>query len=524
MSASPNSRPRPVALIILDGYGHNETVEHNAILAANTPVMDRLKQTYPNGLIHTDGQYVGLPEGQMGNSEVGHMNLGAGRIVYQDFTRITKAIEENELGNITALIMPIDAAIESNKAVHLFGLLSPGGVHSHEEHIFAMAELAAKRGARRIYVHAFLDGRDTPPQSAQASIERTNAKLAELVGGENGFIASIIGRYFAMDRDNRWDRVEKAYRVITQGDGEHVAENAEAGLAAAYERGETDEFVAATSIRPHGDAVAMADGDAAIFMNFRADRARELTRAFVEDGFQGFTRQARPALAGEGLVTLTEYAADIPAPCAFPPSDLHNTLGEVVAKRGLSQLRIAETEKYAHVTFFFSGGREAEFDGEVRELIPSPQDVKTYDEKPEMSAAEVTDKLVESIDAGRYDLIICNYANGDMVGHTGKFDAAVKAVETLDACIERVVEAIQRAGGECLITADHGNAEQMVNPDTGAPQTAHTTFEVPLIYVTSRQATLHEGGRLCDIAPTLLRMMGEAIPDEMTGNVLVDYR
>ncbi|SHE71108.1 phosphoglycerate mutase [Modicisalibacter ilicicola DSM 19980] len=524
MSNSPtSSRPRPVALIILDGYGHSDNPEHNAIAAARTPVMDALTQRYPSGLVHTDGKYVGLPQGQMGNSEVGHMNLGAGRIVYQDFTRITKAIEDDGLNDIAALTGPVDAAVEADRAVHLLGLLSPGGVHSHEEHILAMAEMAARRGAKRIYVHAFLDGRDTPPQSARDSLERTNAKLAELVGQNQGFVASIVGRYFAMDRDNRWERVEKAYRVITEGEGEYVAESAEAGLAAAYERGETDEFVAATSIRPQDDAVVMADGDAAIFMNFRADRARELTRAFVEDDFTGFKRQARPRLAGRGLVMLTEYAANIPADCAFPPSDLHNTLGEVIADRGMTQLRIAETEKYAHVTFFFSGGREAEFPGETRELIPSPQEVKTYDEKPEMSAVEVTDRLVAAIDAGTFDLIVCNYANGDMVGHTGKFDAAVKAVEVLDECVDRVVEAIERAGGECLITADHGNAEQMINPDTGAPQTAHTTFEVPLIYVTKRQVRLKEGGRLCDIAPTLLTMMGEAIPDEMTGDVLVEY-
>ncbi|MHB0774967.1 2,3-bisphosphoglycerate-independent phosphoglycerate mutase [Halomonas sp. WWR20] len=523
MADTTTQRPRPVALIILDGYGHNEETQHNAVKAARTPVMDRLQQQYPTSLIHTDGKYVGLPEGQMGNSEVGHMNLGAGRIVYQDFTRITKAIADGELASIEALTKPIDAAVKADKAVHLLGLLSPGGVHSHEDHILAMAEMAAARGAKRIYIHAFLDGRDTAPQSAQPSLERANAKLAELCPNGEGFVASIVGRYFAMDRDNRWDRVEKAYRVISAADGEHIAESAEAGLAAAYERGETDEFVAATSVRPQGRTVKMEDGDAAIFTNFRADRARELTRAFVEDDFQGFTRQARPRLAADGLVMLTEYSADIPAPAAFPPSDLVNTLGEVVSARGMTQLRIAETEKYAHVTFFFSGGREAEFEGEDRILIPSPQDVKTYDEKPEMSAFELTDKLVAAIDSGTYDLIICNYANGDMVGHTGNFDAAVKAVETLDVCVERVVEAIERAGGECLITADHGNVEQMVNPQTGAPQTAHTTFEVPLVYVSPRQARLKEGGRLCDLAPTLLAMMNQEPPAEMTGNVLIEY-
>ncbi|TLF53792.1 2,3-bisphosphoglycerate-independent phosphoglycerate mutase [Halomonas urmiana] len=514
--------PRPVALIILDGYGHNASPDDNAILAARTPVMDRLWQEQPHSLIHTDGRYVGLPDGQMGNSEVGHMNLGAGRVVYQDFTRITKAVEEGELDAIAALTAPIDAAVAAGQAVHLLGLLSPGGVHSHEDHILAMAELAARRGARRIYVHAFLDGRDTAPKSALGSLERTNARLAELVGAEHGFVASIIGRYFAMDRDNRWDRVEQAYHLITEGTGEFTAKTAEQGLEQAYARGETDEFVTATSIRPAGAPVAMADGDAGIFMNFRSDRARELTRAFVEDGFEGFERRVRPSLAAEGLVMLTQYAADIPAPAAFPPAELVNTLGEVMEKRDLTQLRIAETEKYAHVTFFFSGGREAEYRGETRVLVPSPQEVKTYDEKPEMSAVEVTDRLVEAIEGGQYDLIVCNYANGDMVGHTGKFDAAVQAIEAVDACVGRVVEAIQRVGGACLVTADHGNAEQMIHPETGAPQTAHTTFDVPLIYVGPRPVRLLDDGRLCDIAPTLLTLMNQPVPEEMTGRVLIE--
>ena len=523
MPANASAAPRPTALIILDGYGHREETEHNAVAAAATPTMDRITRDYPSSLIHTDGAHVGLPAGQMGNSEVGHMNLGAGRVVYQDFTRITKAIEEDELKHIHALTDPIDAAVADGKAIHLMGLLSPGGVHSHEDHILAMAELAAARGAKRLYLHAFLDGRDTAPKSAQASLERADARLSALFGAENGFVASLIGRYFAMDRDNRWERVEQAYRLITRGDGEYQASSAQAGLKAAYARGETDEFVTATTVAPQGKPIAMEDGDAAIFMNFRADRARELTRAFVEDAFTGFERASRPRLAGDGLVTLTQYAADIPAPAAFPPADLHNTLGEVIAKRGMTQLRIAETEKYAHVTFFFSGGREAEFDGETRTLIPSPKDVKTYDEKPEMSAFELTDALVEAIHSGRFDLIVCNYANGDMVGHSGDFDAAVKAIEAVDQCVSRVVEAIEEVGGECLITADHGNAEQMVNPETGAPQTAHTTNVVPLIYVTKRPARLKDDGRLCDLAPTLLRMMNQEIPEEMTGRVLVDY-
>ncbi|WP_136247173.1 2,3-bisphosphoglycerate-independent phosphoglycerate mutase [Halomonas borealis] len=522
MTDSSTPTPRPVALIILDGYGDNPDPTDNAILAANTPVMDRLRETRPHTRVHTDGRYVGLPDGQMGNSEVGHMNLGAGRIVYQDFTRITQAVEDGELADNAILTGPLDAAVEAGRAVHLLSLLSPGGVHSHEDHLLAMAELAAQRGARRIYVHAFLDGRDTAPKSARASIERTNARLAELVGAENGFVASLIGRYFAMDRDNRWDRVEQAYRLATEGTAEHLAQSAEAGLDAAYDRGESDEFVTATAVTADGAPVRMEDGDAAIFMNFRADRARELTRAFVEDDFAGFARQARPRLAGGSLVTMTQYAADIPAPAAFPPADLHNTLGEVMEKRGLTQLRIAETEKYAHVTFFFSGGREAEYQGETRVLVPSPQDVKTYDEKPEMSAQEVTDRLVEAIESGAHDLIVCNYANGDMVGHTGDFDAAVKAIEAVDACVGRVAEAIEKAGGACLITADHGNAEQMVHPETGVAQTAHTTFDVPLIYVGARPLTLADDGRLCDLAPTLLTLMDQPVPEEMTGRVLIE--
>nr|WP_298056765.1 2,3-bisphosphoglycerate-independent phosphoglycerate mutase [uncultured Halomonas sp.] len=514
--------PRPVALIILDGYGHNPESDHNAVAAAHTPTMDKLWESRPHAFVHTDGLHVGLPEGQMGNSEVGHMNIGAGRIVYQDFTRISKAIDDGDLDVNDNLTQPIDEAVASGRPVHLIGLLSPGGVHSHEDHFIAMAELAARRGAQRIFIHAFLDGRDMPPQSALPSIERANARLAELVGADNGFVASIIGRFYAMDRDNRWERVEQAYRLLTDGHAQYYASSAETALRDAYQRGETDEFVAASSIPLGEEAITLQDGDAAIFLNFRSDRARELTRAFAEPGFNGFERRVCPKLAGEGLVMMTQYAADIPAPAAFPPSDLTDTLGEVVAKRGLKQLRIAETEKYPHVTFFFSGGNEAEYEGEERILVPSPRDVRTYDEKPEMSAFEITDKLVDAIDGGSFDLIVCNYANGDMVGHTGDFNAAVKAIETVDTCVGRVVEAIERAGGACLITADHGNAEQMVHPETGAPQTAHTTFVVPLIYVGERAATLEEG-RLCDLAPTLLTMMDQKQPEAMTGKPLIHY-
>ncbi|MDR5898946.1 2,3-bisphosphoglycerate-independent phosphoglycerate mutase [Halomonas vilamensis] len=515
-----SNTPRPVALIILDGYGHNPDAQHNAVAAANTPVMDQLWNERPHAFVHTDGHHVGLPDGQMGNSEVGHMNIGAGRIIYQDLTRITKAVENVDLDANPILTKPIDDAVANGRAVHLLGLLSPGGVHSHEDHVLALAELAARRGAKHIYIHAFLDGRDMPPKSALPSIERANTRLAELVGADNGFVASIIGRFYALDRDNRWERVAQAYTLLTQGNADFHALAAETALNDAYARGETDEFVSASSIRPQGTPVTIADGDAAIFANFRADRARELTRAFAEPDFSGFERQVCPKLAGDGLVMMTQYAADIPAPTAFPPAELTDTLGEVVAKRGLKQLRIAETEKYPHVTFFFSGGQEGEFEGETRILLPSPQDVRTYDEKPEMSAFEITDKLVEAIDGGTFDLIVCNYANGDMVGHTGDFAAAVKAIETVDTCVGRVVDAIKRASGACLITADHGNAEQMVNPDTGAPQTAHTTFVVPLVYVGERQAKLEEG-RLCDLAPTLLTLMDQPVPEAMTGQSLI---
>ena len=508
----------PVALIILDGFGHSDVAENNAIANANKPVWDRLWTQYPTALIETSGMAVGLPEGQMGNSEVGHINLGAGRTVYQEFTRITKAIDDGDFFDNEALVQAIDKAVAAGKAVHLMGLLSPGGVHSHEEHIFAACKLAADRGAKKVYVHGFLDGRDMPPRSAEDSIVKADALLKEL---GVGFVASLIGRYYAMDRDNRWERVEQAYNLLTQAKADHVYTRAEDALKAAYQRDENDEFVAASSIRPNGEAVKIEDGDAVLFMNFRADRAREITRSFVDADFSGFQREVTPALAD--FVMLTEYAADIKTTTAFPPAKLVNTLGEYMAKLGKTQLRIAETEKYAHVTFFFSGGREDEYEGETRVLVQSPQ-VATYDLQPEMSAPEVTDKLVDAIKSGAYDLIVCNYANGDMVGHTGKYDAAVKAIEALDVCLGRVTEALLDVGGECLITADHGNAEQMVNPESGQAQTAHTTFPVPLVYVHGRaeSATL-EHGRLCDIAPSLLSLMGLEQPAEMSGRSLVSF-
>ncbi|TMO72771.1 2,3-bisphosphoglycerate-independent phosphoglycerate mutase [Pseudoalteromonas sp. S3785] len=509
---------KPLVLMILDGWGYREEEQSNAILAANTPVLDNLWATRPHTLISGSGLDVGLPEGQMGNSEVGHVNLGAGRIVYQDFTRITKAINDGEFDSTPALVENIDKAINAGKAVHIMGLLSPGGVHSHEDHIVASIELAAKRGAKEVYFHGFLDGRDTPPRSAKASIERIEALFADLNCGR---LASLVGRYYAMDRDNRWDRVEKAYNVMTLGEGEFNYADGVTALEAAYERDENDEFVAPTTINPQGtDTAQINDGDTIIFANFRADRAREITRAFVEPDFDGFEKKKSPQLSA--FVMMTEYAADINAPVAFGPTPLVNVLGEWLEKNGKTQLRISETEKYAHVTFFFSGGREDEFEGESRELIPSPQ-VATYDLQPEMNSEMLTDKLIEAIKSGKFDAIICNYPNGDMVGHSGVFEAAVKACEAVDACIGRVVEALDEFGGEALITADHGNAEQMASPTTGQAHTAHTSEPVPFIYV-GRDATPSEGKALSDVAPTMLHLMGMEQPSEMTGTPIMTLK
>ena len=507
--------PKPLVLMILDGFGHSDSPEFNAIHAANKPVYDRLRATQPHGLISGSGMDVGLPDGQMGNSEVGHMNLGAGRVVYQDFTRVTKSIRDGDFFENPNICAAVDKAVAAGKAVHILGLLSDGGVHSHQDHLVAMAELAAKRGAEKIYLHAFLDGRDTPPKSAQHSIELLQATFTRLGKGR---IASLIGRYFAMDRDNRWDRVEQAYNLIVDGAAAYRSDYAVDGLIAAYERGESDEFVKATGI---GEPVRVEDGDAVVFMNFRADRARELTRCFVEPGFNEFQRARAPQLAG--FVMLTQYAASIPAPAAFAPEALTNVLGEYLANNGKTQLRIAETEKYAHVTFFFSGGREEPFAGEERILIPSPQ-VATYDLQPEMSAPEVTDRIVDAIENQRHDVIIVNYANGDMVGHTGVFDAAVKAVECLDKCIGRIVEALDKVGGEALITADHGNVEQMEDAMTGQAHTAHTCEPVPFIYYGKRNLTIREGGVLADVAPTMLTLLGLPVPTEMTGRSIVELK
>lgn len=503
---------RTTLLVILDGFGHRTASEDNAILAAKTPNLDRLWQNAPNTLISGSGLDVGLPEGQMGNSEVGHMSLGAGRIVYQSITRIDQAIANGEFAANSAYLDAIDQAVASGKAVHIMGLLSPGGVHSHEEQLFAAVRLAAERGAKRLFLHAFLDGRDTPPRSATPSLARAEAVFSDVGAGR---IASVHGRYWAMDRDNRWDRIEKSYSLLTQGESAHCAESAADALEAAYARGEDDEFVAPTRI---GEPAVFADGDAVLFMNFRADRARQLAQALTSSDFTGFDRQRQPAVH---LVTTTEYAGSLNCPVAFPPDTLEDSLGEVLADKGLTQLRIAETEKYAHVTFFFSGGREETFAGETRTLIPSP-DVTTYDLQPEMSAHEVTDALVDAIQAGSYDFIVVNFANGDMVGHTGQFDAAVAAVETLDECLGRIEAALLASDGEGLITADHGNCEQMRDHDNDQPHTQHTTELVPLIYLGNGPRQLDpEGGILADIAPTILSMMGLEIPAAMTGRSLL---
>jgi len=509
---------KPLVLLILDGWGYREDPADNAIVQANTPVMDRLWRDCPHSLISGSGMDVGLPDGQMGNSEVGHVNLGSGRVVYQELTRITKAISDGDFFENPVLTGAVQQAVAAGKAVHLMGLLSPGGVHSHEDHLIAMIELAARQGADKIYLHAFLDGRDTPPRSAEASLRRVQQRCAELGKGQ---IASVVGRYFAMDRDKRWDRVEQAYDLIVEAVAAYSATDAVAALQAAYERGENDEFVKATAIvGDNGEPVRLQDGDALIFMNFRADRARQFSRTFTEPAFDAFARKRVVQLGA--FVQLTEYAADIKAPVAYPPESLNNVLGEWLAKHQKTQLRISETEKYAHVTFFFSGGREEVFPGEERILIPSPN-VATYDLQPEMNSTLLTDKLVEAIHSEKFDVIICNYPNGDMVGHTGILSAAVKAVEAVDHCIGRVVEALQAVGGECIITADHGNAEQMVDHESGQAHTAHTSDPVPLIYV-GRPADVVDGGILSDIAPTMLTLLGMPVPAEMTGKVLFQLR
>ncbi|MCK9505798.1 MAG: 2,3-bisphosphoglycerate-independent phosphoglycerate mutase [Porticoccaceae bacterium] len=510
----------PLVLIVLDGWGYSEATEHNAIHTAKSPVWDRLWAENPKTLISGSGMDVGLPEGQMGNSEVGHMTLGAGRILYQNYTRINKAIADGDFYDNSAYTSAVDKAMANGGTVHIFGLLSPGGVHSHEDHIAAAIRLAARRGCNNICLHAFLDGRDTPPRSAAASIALMEKTFAEVGCGR---IASLSGRYYAMDRDKRWERVQPVYDMLTQGVADYRAANAASALQSSYDRNENDEFVKPTLIVRDGEAPGIVrDGDSILFMNFRPDRAREITQAFVDDSFNGFERSVRPQLAD--FVMTTEYSADLGkgghTHCAYPPETLVNSFGEYVASLGKTQLRIAETEKYAHVTFFFSGGREELYHGEQRILVDSPK-VATYDLQPEMSAPEVTDKLVAAIESGAYDCIICNYANGDMVGHTGIFDAAVKAVEALDQCLGRVLQAVTNVGGDCLITADHGNVEQMLDEDNQQPLTSHTTLPVPLVYAGGRKVAFNGRGTLADIAPTMLYLMGLPQPAEMSGHNLI---
>ena len=508
----------PKALIILDGWGQSQTSTSNAIAAANTPTWDGLLANHCHTLVGTSGADVGLPDGQMGNSEVGHMNIGAGRVVYQNYTRIGKAIVDGDFQTNPVLLSAIDKAVANDGTVHVCGLLSDGGVHSHQDHLFATCRLAHQRGATKIVVHAWLDGRDTAPSSAQVYIQALMDALEPI----NGRIGSLCGRYFAMDRDQRWERVESAYRAMRYGEAEYECLSALSALQEAYLNNATDEFVPATVILDaQGQSAKVEDGDTMICVNFRPDRSRQITRAFVDHEFDSFERGEPLDLAE--FVMMTEYSAAIDTACAFPPTQVKNDLGEIMAQHGKTQLRIAETEKYAHVTFFFSGGQEALYEGESRELIPSPN-VATYDLQPEMSAPELTDKLVAAIESGAYDLIVCNFANADMVGHTGKFDAAVKAVEAVDTCLLRIVHALEKVGGEALITADHGNVELMTNPNTGQPHTAHTSWPVPLVYVSHRSANAKlSAGVLADLAPTMLHLMNLEQPQEMTGCNLVEF-
>ncbi len=508
----------PSLLLILDGWGHRDEPEANAISMAQTPIWDKLLADYPHTLIHTSGLKVGLPEGQMGNSEVGHMNLGAGRVVYQNLTRINNAITDGDFYSNPAILKTCSKVNAAKGAIHIIGLLSPGGIHSHEDQIEALIDLAVKQGCEKIYLHALLDGRDTPPRSAETSLSKFTSKL-EASG--KGQIASVSGRFYAMDRDNRWDRVEQAYQSIVLGQSDYHYENAVEALHGAYSRNEDDEFVKPSCIHSsNSDTIKIKDGDALVFMNFRADRARELTRALFDSDFSTF--KSHKEIKYSAFLTLTHYADDIKAPCAYPPMELTNSLGEYLAKHDLTQLRIAETEKYAHVTFFFSGGREKEFEGETRILIPSPQ-VATYDLKPEMSAYEVCENLVYAIKNHEYATIICNFANGDMVGHTGDLAASIKAVEVLDECLGMITEAILEVEGDCLITADHGNVEKMLDEQSGQSLTSHTDGPVPLVYVGKQVLRLKADGALSDIAPSLLSLMHLDPPKEMSGHTLIEF-
>ncbi len=513
MAMPQSTRPRPVVLCILDGWGHRAERADNSIEQAKTPHWHGFLAHSPHALLQASELFVGLPKGQMGNSEVGHMNIGAGRVVLQDLPRIDQAIADGSLARNAALAEFVAALKASGGTAHLMGLMSPGGVHSHQDHVAALARLLVAAGIP-VAVHAFLDGRDTPPQSA---LEYLQKFVADIAGLQRAHIATVSGRYYAMDRDKRWDRVEKAYAALVLGQGER-ASDALGAVRQSYERGKNDEFVLPTAI---GDYGGMRDGDGVLMANFRADRVREILAALLDRRFSGFERSRIVRFAA--ALGMTEYSAELKPllGALFPPEDLVDTFGEVVARAGLTQLRIAETEKYAHVTFFLNGGRETEFPGESRILVPSPK-VATYDLKPEMSAPEVTDKLVEAVDQGRFDVIVVNYANTDMVGHTGDIRAAIKAVETVDHCLGRLADAVTRAGGTLLITADHGNAEMMRDPATGQPHTAHTLNPVPLILVNPPAGiTGLRAGRLADIAPTLLALLGLRQPAAMTGQALL---
>ena len=508
---------RPTVLMILDGYGLNDRKDHNAVAEANTPVMDKLMAEYPFVKGNASGMAVGLPEGQMGNSEVGHLNMGAGRIVYQELTRITKEIKDGDFFKNPALLDAVENCKKNNSSLHLFGLLSDGGVHSHITHLFGLLELAKRNGLEKVYVHAFLDGRDTPPASGKGYAEELEAEMKKLGVGE---IATVCGRYYAMDRDNNYDRVKLAYDALTKGEG-LKADSATEGIQASYDRDETDEFVKPTVVMKNGAPVAtIKDNDSVIFFNFRPDRAREITRAFCDDDFKGFERGERIKTT---YVCFSDYDPTIPnKEVAFKKISVTNTFGEWLAAHHMKQARIAETEKYAHVTFFFNGGVEEPNPGEDRILVNSPKDVATYDLKPQMSAYEVCDKLVNAIKSDQYDVIIINFANPDMVGHTGVIPAAVKAVEVVDECVGKAVDAIKEMDGVLFICADHGNAEQMIDYETGAPFTAHTTNQVPFILVNYEDGyTLREGGCLADIVPTLIELMGMEKPVEMTGKSLL---
>ena len=513
-----NVKRKPLVLVILDGCGHSDDKQYNAVANANRPVWENLwHDGHPSTLIGTSGLAVGLPDGQMGNSEVGHMTIGAGRVIYQNFTRINKALNDGDFDSNPAYCDAIDDTVVNDKAVHIFGLLSKGGVHGHEDHINAMIELAVKRGSKRVYLHAFLDGRDCPPRSAKASLEKTH-QLCKASGVAK--IASVIGRFYAMDRDNRWERTSQAYRLITEGVADYCAKTPMDALDNAYARGENDEFVSATCICEEGATpTVLDDGDAVIFMNFRPDRARQISHAIVDTDFTGFDRFVvrKPS----HFVMTTEYEANLNCPCAFPPIPIINSLGEFLSKQKKRQLRIAETEKYAHVTFFLSGGREASYDGEERMLLPSPK-VATYDLQPEMSAPQVTERLIEAIESGHFDAIICNYANCDMVGHTGDYNAAMQSVDAVDECLQKVLASLRQVGGEALITADHGNVELMFDSAINQPHTQHTTLPVPLVYVGDRTLKLSEGGSLADIAPTMLALMDLSKPAEMSGRSLIE--